>query len=381
MSETESTGPIVNARVVYWGADGAGKSTCIQHIYSKLRSDNRGEISVIASPVEPEANYETLPIELGKVGGVRTRIQIIVAPGEPAFRATRTQLLDHVDGIVFVVDAQRNRLDANLAAFRELRETLSAQGISLDDIPLVIQHNKRDIADYLALEELHRQLALPKVAIFDGIATQGKGVLQVLTTVSKQVIRYLRERGPREDQIVPPTPTAAPAPPETDALTAPEPAFAPPAKAIPLDVTVPPLAPAAPIDDPMGAAAPEAIILDGDTAPNLSPLPTDASPEPTGAIPMAEVLEAEAMSDETQKIAETTAAAQASFEEPSIAEAEESPQSVELDGSLRVLSVGEAWVASDQKIHLPLTVSDPSGRRFSLSLTLQLGPPLEDKEQ
>jgi len=193
MTDAHSNQPVVNARVIYWGAQGSGKSTCIRYIYKKLRPDHRGELCIVASPVDANCSYEVLPVELGHVGGSPTRIQILVAPGAPEFRATRAQLLREVDGIIFVIDAQRNRMEANLASFVELRNALKRNGIGLEEIPLVIQHNKRDAADYIALEELHRRLALPKTPIFEGIATQGTGILEPLTTISKQVIRLLRE--------------------------------------------------------------------------------------------------------------------------------------------------------------------------------------------
>jgi len=85
-------------------------------------------------------------------------------------------------------------MEANLASFVELRNSLLRNGKRLDEIPLVIQHNKRDAADYIALEELHRRLALPKTPIFEGIANQGTGILEPLTTISKQVIRLIRGR-------------------------------------------------------------------------------------------------------------------------------------------------------------------------------------------
>jgi len=215
---------MVNARVIYWGAQGSGKSTCIRYIYKKLRPDHRGDLSIVASPIDANCSYEVLPVELGHVGGHPTQIQIVVAPSAPEFRATRTQLLREVDGIIFVIDAQRNRMEANLASFVELRNTLIRNGRGLDEIPLVIQHNKRDAADYIALEELHRRLALPKTPIFEGIATQGTGILEPLTTVSKQVIRLLRENPlqPSASTAEPAaTPIASTPDPETIIMEAP----------------------------------------------------------------------------------------------------------------------------------------------------------------
>jgi hypothetical protein len=120
------------------------------------------------------------------------------------------QLLDQVDGVVFVVDSQRERFDENLASLEELRAALAAYGRSLRDLPLVVQYNKRDLADPYVLEELHRKLDMRGVAAFESVGTQGTAVLQALTTVSKAVIRYLRDEGdalaPAAIDVEPPAP-------------------------------------------------------------------------------------------------------------------------------------------------------------------------------
>jgi signal recognition particle receptor subunit beta len=212
----------VNARIVYWGIEGSGKSTCIQVIAEKLRTDHRGELRAMPTGLDPTVAYEVLPIELGQVGGLRTRIQIVGVPGAPEHAPTRKQLLDQADGVVFVLDAQRDRIDENLASFEELRESLGAYGRSLADLPLVFQYNKRDLSDPFALEELHRKLETRGVAAFESVATEGRAVLQALTTASKAVIRQLRSQDAAE--IAPKVPPEAP---RADALPTEEPAVLP----------------------------------------------------------------------------------------------------------------------------------------------------------
>jgi len=143
-----------------------------------------------------------LPIELGQLGGVRTRIQIVTVPGRPDQAPTRKQLLDQVDGVVFVIDAQRDRIEENLASFGELRRALASYGRTLADVPIVLQYNKRDLADPYALEELHRKLDMRGAAAFEAVANDGTAVLPTLTTISKRVVRFLRERpaGPQAGQ-------------------------------------------------------------------------------------------------------------------------------------------------------------------------------------
>ncbi len=183
----------VNARIVYWGVHGAGKRTNLRVIHAKLRPDHRGELRDVPTRLDPTTSYALLPIELGEVGGVRTRIQVLTAPAGAEQAPTRKQLLDRADGVVFVADAQRERLGENLACFEELRTALSAYGRALEQVPLVIQYNKRDLSDPYVLEELHRKLGMRGVAAFEAVAREGTAVLQTLTTISKRVIRHRRE--------------------------------------------------------------------------------------------------------------------------------------------------------------------------------------------
>jgi len=185
----------LDARIVYWGVEGAGKTTSLQAIAAKLRADHRGKLRAVPTGLDPSVRYDVLPIELGSVAGVRTRFEIVGVPGAPEQGPTRKRLLDQVDGVVFVVDAQPERFEENLRSFEELRAALAAYGRSLDELPLVLQYNKRDLADPYRLEELHRKLDLRGVAAFESVASQGTAVLQALTTVSKAVIRSLRDAG------------------------------------------------------------------------------------------------------------------------------------------------------------------------------------------
>ncbi len=184
---------VVDARIVYWGIEGAGTSTNLRVIHAKLRPDHRGNLERIPTRLDPTVTYDRLPIELGEIAGVRTRIQIVAVPGESEHAPTRKGLLDRVDGIVFVVDARREHIDDNVAALAELRSALAAYGRSLETVPLVVQYNKHDLSEPYVLEELHRKLDVHGAAAFEAVAAEGAGVLQTLTTISKRVVRTLRE--------------------------------------------------------------------------------------------------------------------------------------------------------------------------------------------
>ncbi len=191
MTQGASDPSAVNARIVYWGAEGVGKKTNLRVIHAKLRPDHRGELRFLPTRLDPTVTYPTLPIELGEVGGVRMRIQVVAVPGEPEQAPTRKQLLDRADGVVFVVDARRESLDQNLASFEELRGALAAYGRPLDQVPLVIQYNKRDLPRVVSVPDMEKELNPAGVPYYEAVALRGTGVFDTLKLSCKLVLKTL----------------------------------------------------------------------------------------------------------------------------------------------------------------------------------------------
>ena len=128
------------------------------------------------------------------MGGVRTRIQIIAVPGAAEHAPTRKQLLDQVDGIVFVVDTQRDRIEENISSLEELREALASYGRASRRSRSSCSTTSGTSRIPTRWKSYTASSACDSVAAFEAVATSGTAVLQTLTTISKRVIRHLRER-------------------------------------------------------------------------------------------------------------------------------------------------------------------------------------------
>ncbi|HXZ85634.1 MAG TPA: GTPase domain-containing protein [Myxococcota bacterium] len=191
----------IHGRVVYFGPTGAGKSANLRFIQRKLKKEHRGELTKKTAK-DGSTTYDVLPVSLGAVRGYKTSIEISTVPGAPGASALRRELMKDVDGVVFVADLRPERHDATLASAAELRQHLSAQGRKIEDVPLVLQYNRRDQVDENAVERLHRKLGI-KGACFEAVASEGTGVLQTLTTLSKLVLAELRKA---VDEVSPATP-------------------------------------------------------------------------------------------------------------------------------------------------------------------------------
>ncbi len=181
------------ARIVLWGIEGSGKSTTLRTIHARLRPESRGELIRTPSRLDPTVVSESLSISLGELGGKPMQIELVAVPGAADQAMTRKQLLDQVDGVVLVLDCSPDRISANAAAIDELKSSLADYGQRLEAFPIVLQYNKRDVADPFAIEALHRQIGLREAAVFETIATTGHGVLPTLTTISKHLVRLRRD--------------------------------------------------------------------------------------------------------------------------------------------------------------------------------------------
>jgi signal recognition particle receptor subunit beta len=139
--------------------------------------------------------FDLLPLDVGVIGGFKTRLQLYTVPGQVFYNTTRKLVLKGVDGIVFVADSQRPMRDPNVESLKNLRENLAEIGLTLESVPRVFQYNKRDLANILSLDELNESLN-PDGSIewHEASATNGTGVFETLKAISKLTLRSLKGR-------------------------------------------------------------------------------------------------------------------------------------------------------------------------------------------
>jgi signal recognition particle receptor subunit beta len=183
----------INCKIVYYGPGLCGKTTNLQHIYSITNPENKGKLISLATETERTLFFDFLPIDLGQIRGFTTRFHLYTVPGQVFYDASRKLILKGVDGVVFVADSQRERLDSNLESLSNLNLNLKEQGFDLAKIPYVLQLNKRDMPNALPVDRLKKLLVVKGEPVFEAVATQGTGVLETLKAVARQVLVELRK--------------------------------------------------------------------------------------------------------------------------------------------------------------------------------------------
>jgi len=212
------------AKIVYYGPGLCGKTSNLSYIYAKTSPNSRGEMVSLETESDRTLFFDLLPIEVGTIGGFKTRLQLYTVPGQVFYNTTRKLVLKGVDGLVFVADSQRPMREANIESYASLVDNLEELGLEMPELPLVMQYNKRDLKNILALEELNSDLNPEgNFPCYESSAINGDGVFETLKEITKLTLKKLRKRmtapdgeqataavaGPSVRPVKPPQPAAS----------------------------------------------------------------------------------------------------------------------------------------------------------------------------
>lgn len=184
----------ISFKIVYYGPGMSGKTTNLKLIHQHIPKERKGDLVSLATEEERTLFFDFMPLDLGSVNGFKTRFHLYTVPGQVFYNAARKLILRGVDGVVFVADSAPNRLRANAEAMRNLRENLDEYNLSVDELPLVLQINKRDLPNALPAGMLRRVVDPEgRLETYEAAAAKFEGVLEPLRAVSKKVLAKLAQ--------------------------------------------------------------------------------------------------------------------------------------------------------------------------------------------
>jgi signal recognition particle receptor subunit beta len=185
----------ISCKIVYYGPGLCGKTTNLQYIYAKTNPEAKGKMISLATETDRTLFFDFLPLALAEIRGFKTRFHLYTVPGQVFYDASRKLILKGVDGVVFVADSQIERMEANLESADNLRVNLAEQGYDLAKVPYVVQYNKRDLPNVVALDELRNMINPTRVPEYEAIAPTGVGVFDTLKAVAILVLTELKKGG------------------------------------------------------------------------------------------------------------------------------------------------------------------------------------------
>lgn len=184
----------IQAKIVYYGPGRGGKTTNLLFIHEAMSKQVCGKMVTVDTKGDRTLFFDFLPLSVGKVMNLAIRIQLYTVPGQVMYNSTRKLVLRGVDGIVFVADSLRVQRQKNIESLQNLAENLVEEGTDIKLIPLVLQYNKRDLAEsnipLLSLPEMTQDLNKDlNVPAFEGSALKGAGVFETLREISKRTVK------------------------------------------------------------------------------------------------------------------------------------------------------------------------------------------------
>lgn len=181
-------------KLVYYGPGLSGKTTNLQALHEKLDPKARGRLLTVDTADDRTLFFDLMPVFFESHSGVKVKVKLFTVPGQVIHNATRKVVLHGADGIVFVADSRHGATAENNKYWRNLVENLKENGVSRDEIPIVIQFNKLDLPDSRTKEEIEEARKKGNDPVFGAVAIRGEGVLETLHGLLRLTYRKLDDR-------------------------------------------------------------------------------------------------------------------------------------------------------------------------------------------
>ena len=180
----------INCKIVYYGPALSGKTTNLKYIHKRLKPDHRGELVSVDTKGERTLFFDFLPVEIPLPRGFKLRFHLYTVPGQFFYQSSRKLVLRGADGLVYVADSSASRRESNVQIMKEMLDVLKLYKMKLiEEVPLIIQYNKRDLPDAMPVEELEKLLNPWGVPYVEAVAVSGVGVFQTLDLIVKEVMK------------------------------------------------------------------------------------------------------------------------------------------------------------------------------------------------
>lgn len=194
MSIVNTRDKTICTKIVYYGPGLGGKTTSLKRVHATLDPERRMKLVTLKTDEERTLFFDFLPIDLGLLGDYKVRLQAFTVPGQVKYNLTRRYVLMGADAVVFVADSQADRLDDNIESMLSLGDNLASIGVDINQLPLVLQYNKRDLPDVCSPELLREKLNFAGAPEFFTSAMRGEGVFEAFVETSKRMLDHVAER-------------------------------------------------------------------------------------------------------------------------------------------------------------------------------------------
>jgi signal recognition particle receptor subunit beta len=169
-------------KIVYYGPGLSGKTTNLRALYQRIQPQLRGHLMTLDTADDRTLFFDTLPLVF-RAGNLKVKIKLFTVPGQVMHNSTRRIVLQGADAIAFIADSQPAKRQENYKYWMNMVENLKMNGLSIDNLPNVVQWNKKDLGDASTLEAIAKMREEGKQPVFEAIAVRGEGVVETFLSL------------------------------------------------------------------------------------------------------------------------------------------------------------------------------------------------------
>jgi len=191
----------INAKIVYFGPPGSGKSTALRYIFSRIKPSLRGELKKVPAGGDTLLFFDFSPFDGPMRDNYRLRLHVYTMTGLVTNPATWKMTLKGADGLIIMADANPERIPDVRESISLLRDYLSAYGVGLHDMPAVLQLDRTKVEQtVIDCEQFAASIDLAGLPCSLSRVASGEGLLESLTTLSRLVLDRVAEKDKRSDE-------------------------------------------------------------------------------------------------------------------------------------------------------------------------------------
>lgn len=191
MADFDPRNKRLTVKLVYYGPALSGKTTNLMALYDALSPVDRGDLMMLNTQGDRTVFFDLLPVMVEIGGGVKLKLKLYTVPGQVIHDATRKAVLSRADGVAFIADSQRNQALNNYESFTNLEKNANRVGLDFANLPLVLQFNKRDLADIIPQSEVEARWQPTGLPVFFASALQKWGVSETFCGLLRSTLRSL----------------------------------------------------------------------------------------------------------------------------------------------------------------------------------------------
>jgi len=168
----------LTVKLVYYGPALSGKTSNLQALHRTAEPAATGRLMTLETRDDRTLFFDLLPLTFRNQGGLAVRLKVFTVPGQVIHASTRRLVVQGADGIAFIADSRSAETQHNAEAFMDLKENLKQHGLTLKQMPVIIQFNKRDLPDVRSDAEIAELAAQGREPVYLAVATRGQGVVE-----------------------------------------------------------------------------------------------------------------------------------------------------------------------------------------------------------